>query len=59
MATSKTTADPADTLQTMQASATDILRWLLLIAFDRRVTVDRRMDIIRAAERIIEKAKQL
>lgn len=46
-----------DRLQTMHASAADILRWIFLMAFDRRATIDRKMDIIRAAERIIETVK--
>lgn len=52
-------ADPENDFQTIHASAADILRWVLLMSISRRISVDRKMDIIRAAERIVALAKQL
>jgi hypothetical protein len=51
--------DQDNDFQSISQCASDIVRWILSMALARRISVDRRMDIIRAAERIIALAKAL
>jgi hypothetical protein len=52
-------ADLPEQLQSINQSAADIQRWVLQMALTQRVSIDRRMDVIRAAERILALTKAL
>ena len=51
--------DSEEALLSINASNADIERWILQIAISRRISEDKRKDIIRAAERIAKLAKEL
>ena len=50
---------PEDFLQSMYAAAQEIQHKVFLVGLDKRLSADRRIDIIRSAERIVELTKKL